>query len=86
MLLLVRQFSISQIRVRSLGLYGGGQVLCTHGTSPMGPLDVPQELSKVARQFLDEICSLIQRNSQDEVLGVFSIKNLVLNDLKRERL
>jgi hypothetical protein len=40
---------------------------------------------RVARQFLDEIFSRIQRNSQDEVLGVFSIKNLVINDLKRER-
>jgi hypothetical protein len=40
---------------------------------------------RVARQFLDEIFSLIQRNSQDEVLGVFSIKDLVINDLKRER-
>ncbi len=38
---------------------------------------------RVSRQFLDEIFSLIQRNSQDEVLGVFSIKNLVINDLKR---
>jgi hypothetical protein len=28
-------------------------------------------LGRVASQFLDEIFSLIQRNSQDEVLGVF---------------
>ena len=39
---------------------------------------------RVARQFLDEIFSLIQRNSQDEVLGVFMIKNLVINNFKRE--
>jgi hypothetical protein len=36
-------------------------------------------------KFLDEIFSLIQRNSQDEVLGVFMIENLVINNFKRER-
>ena len=39
---------------------------------------------RVALQFLDEIFSLIERNSQDEVLGFFSIENLVINNLKRE--
>ncbi len=39
--------------------------------SPLGPGSSPK--------FLDEIFSLIQRNSQDEVLGVFMIKNLVIN-------
>ena len=35
-------------------------------------------------KFLDEIFSIIQRNSQDEVLGVFMIENLVINNFKRE--
>jgi hypothetical protein len=76
------------------------KILCTHGnvthgdfrgvsgtvrTQPasLNVLRVPR-WDKVAPQFLDEIISLIQRNSQDEVLGVFMIKNLVINNFKRE--
>ncbi len=77
------------------------KILCTHGnvthgdfrgasgtvrTQPaaLNALRAPR-WGRVARQFLDEIFSLIQRNLHDEVLGDFSIKNLVINDLKRER-
>ncbi len=49
---------------------------CPKG-SPLGQGSSPK--------FLDKIFSLIQRNSQDEVLGVFMIKNLVINNFKRER-
>ena len=69
------------------------KIPCTHGnvthgdfrgvsgtvrTQPtvLNVLRVPR-WGRVARQFLDEIFSLIQRNSQDEVLGFFSIENFV---------
>ncbi len=67
----------------------------THGGPPGTLLRSPYSIhitefpkgspwGRVVRQFLDEIFSLIQRYSQDEVLGVFSIENLVINDFKRE--
>jgi hypothetical protein len=76
------------------------KILCTHGNVTHGDFrgasgtvrTQPAALNvlraprwgRVAHQSLDEICSLIQRMSQDEVLGVFPIKNLVINNLKRE--
>jgi hypothetical protein len=49
------------------------------------PKGSPLGQGRVASQFLDEIFSLIQRNSQDEVLRVFPIENLVINNFNRER-
>jgi hypothetical protein len=78
------------------------KIMCTHGNVTHGDFrgasgtvrPQPATLNalraprwgRVARQFLDEIFSLIQRNSQDEVLGVFPIKNLVINNfMKKEK-
>jgi hypothetical protein len=37
---------------------------------------------KVTHRFSDEMFSLIQRNSRDEVLGFFPTENWVINNLK----
>jgi hypothetical protein len=42
-------------------------------------------LGRVAQRDLFPKTVQKQRNSQDEVLGVFSIENLVINNFKRER-